>query len=230
MGIPKLTSFVDRYFVGWKRENITGRLVIDGFGLCYDLYSFDWCQGGQYPQFHDSIVEYFESLRLSRIEPIVVYDGVDYKQEKVKTTMRRRKEAVERTTNLISKPVLRGNIILPLLAIETFQYTLSGIHVKQIVVDGEADIIIAQLANFYACPVLSKDSDFYMYSLRGGFIPMDMFHWNCKPIVAEVYHVQAFIDQFELRHESVRLIIPAIAGNDFLPTIQFDNVAPTIIL
>ena len=225
MGIPKLTSFVDRHFVGWKREKITGHLVIDGFSLCYDLYSFDWRQGGQYPQFHDCIVEYFESLRLSKIEPIVVFDGVDYKQEKVKTTMRRRKEAVERTTDLMSRQAdVRGNMILPMLAIETFQHTLSSIHVRQIVVDGEADIIIVQLANFYACPVLSKDSDFYMYALNGGFIPMNMFHWNCKPIMAEVYHVQAFIDQFKLRHESVRLIIPAIAGNDFLPTIQF---APT---
>lgn len=225
MGIPKLTSFVDRHFVGWKREKITGWLVIDGFGLCYDLYSFDWCQGGQYPQFHDYIVEYFELLRSSKIEPIVVFDGVDYKQEKVKTTMRRRKEAVERITGLMSRQAHVGGNILPLLAFETFQYTLSSIHVKQVVVDGEADIIIVQLANFYACPVLSKDSDFYMYALKGGFIPMDMFHWKCKPIVANVYHVQAFIDQFELRHESVRLIIPAIAGNDFLPT-MFNNVAP----
>ena len=224
MGIPRLTSFIDRNFAGWKREKITGHLVIDGFGLCYYLYSFDWRHGGQYPQFHNCIVEFFESLRLSDIEPIVVYDGVDYRQEKVKTTMKRRKELVltihRHVRDSLSRQGDVGCEVLPMLAIEEFQYTLSNIHVKQVVVDGEADMVIAQVANYYACPVLSKDSDFYMYSLKGGFIPLDMFHWNCKPVVADVYYVQAFVDQFNLRHESVRLLIPAIAGNDFLPLIQ----------
>ena len=223
MGVPKLTSFIDRNFTRWKREKVTGHLVIDGFSLCYYLYSFDWSHGGQYPQFHDSIVEYFKNLSASKIEAIVVYDGIDYKQEKVKTTLKRRKEMIQtindRIAVLKSRQVDVVSNTLPLLAIEEFQFTLQNLLVKQVVVDGEADTSIAQLANYYNCPVLSKDSDFYVYALTGGFIHMDRFHWNSKPITADVYHVDAFSDQFNFRHTSVRLIIPAIAGNDFLPTI-----------
>ena len=224
MGIPKLTSFVNNYFAGWKREKITGYIVIDGFSLCHYLYSFDWSHGGQYPQFHTCVLEYFEALHVSNIDPIVVFDGIDYKQEKVKTTMRRRKEWIQSINEHIMDSRSRQRDVvhnlLPLLAIEEFQYTLSKLGIKQVVVDGEADTTIAQLANYYFCPVLSKDSDFYMYVLRGGFIHMDRFHWNSKPIEADVYHVNLFIDQFDFRHESIRLIIPAIAGNDFLPAIH----------
>ena len=224
MGIPKLTSFLEKNFTGWTSKNVTGCLVIDGFSLCYYLYSFDWSHGGQYPQFHNCVVKFFEALRLSKIEPIVVFDGIDYKQEKVMTTMKRRKEMIRTINEHVVHSRLRRldavNNILPLLTKEEFQYTLSSLLVKQVVVDGEADFIIAQLANYYSCPVLSKDSDFYMHTLKGGFIPMDRFHWNSTPIVAEVYHISRFMDQFEFRHESVRLIIPAISGNDFLPPIS----------
>ena len=235
MGIPKLTSFVEKNFTGWNlRENIAGYLVIDGFSLCYYLYkSFDWTYGGQYPQFHDCVVKFFDALRLSKIEPIVVFDGIDYKQEKVATTMKRRKEMIV----TINEHVMRSrprqintiNNILPLLAIEEFQNTLSSLHVRQVVVDGEADSIIAQLANHYLCPVLSKDSDFYIYTLKGGFIHMDKFYWKCTPIVADVYRISQFTDQFEFRHESIRLIIPAIVGNDFLPAIQSRRFVEGII-
>ena len=224
MGIPKLTSFLEKNFAGWTRENIVGCLVIDGFSLCYFLYSFDWSHGGQYPQFRDCVVKFFEALRLSKIEPVVVFDGIDYKQEKVVTTMKRRKGMILTINEHVVHSRFRRqdavNNLLPLLAIEEFQHTVSSLFVKQVVVDGEADIVIAQLANYYSCPVLSKDSDFYMYDLKGGFIPMDRFHWESTPIVADVYHISRFMDQFEFRHESVRLIIPAIAGNDFLPPIS----------
>lgn len=224
MGVQKLTTFLEKNFAGWTRENIAGFLVIDGFSLCYYLYSFDWSHGGQYPQFHNFVIEFFEALRLSKIDPIVVFDGIDYKQEKVATTMRRRKEMIvtinEHVVRSRSRRLGAVNKILPLLAKEEFQCTLSSLFVEQVVVDGEADAIIAQLANYYSCPVLSKDSDFYMYTLKGGFIPTDRFHWKTKPIVADVYHIGKLLDQFEFRHESVRLIIPAISGNDFLPPVS----------
>ena len=233
MGIPKLTSFIEKNFTRWTRETIAGCLVIDGFSLCYYLYSFDWSHGGQYPQFHDRVVEFFEALRLSKIEPIVVFDGIDYKQEKVVTTIKRRKEMIRTINERVMHSGLRRpgavNNILPLLAKEEFQYTLFSLHIKQVVVDGEADFVIAQLANYYSCPVLSKDSDFYVHNLKGGFIPMDRFHWNSTPIVADVYYVRGFLDQFKFQHESVRLIIPAISGNDFLPPISLQRFIGEIV-
>ena len=227
MGIPKLTTFIDRHFSRWKREKICGKLVIDGKSLCYHLYSFDWRYGGQYPQFHECILEHFKALSMSGIEAIVVYDGVDYKQEKVKTTMKRRKEMIQ-SIKLSAGSTPSACNVIPLLAIEEFQHTLHGLNVTQVVCDGEADLIIAKLANYYICPVLSKDSDFYMYALRGGFIHTNKLQWNRKPILADVYYVSAFVDQFKLQHESVRLIIPTFVGNDFLPPVSAPNAATDV--
>ena len=225
MGIPKLTRFIHDFFTGWKEGEITGYLVIDGCSLCYHLYTFDWIHGGQYTEYRDRIVEYFKALRSSAIKPIVVFDGTDYTGEKSETILNRYDSKIKKIcnqyNNRVPEPKLASTIqVLPFLAPVVFQETLSELCVECIMVDGEADKDIAQVANFYSCPVLSSDSDFYMFTLKGGFIHVDRFKWKAQPIRAEVYHVTAFMDQFNLAHESLRFIIPAIFGNDFLPSVD----------
>ena len=223
MGIPQLTTFINdrKNFSQWKKKVVERTwLVVDGKNLCHHLYkSLDWQYGGQYPQFHERVVGYFKQLKESNIKAIVVYDGIDYKEEKVETTMKRKQNIIIG----MSQAKKYATQVLPSLAFYEFQRTLSDpepdLGVEQVVVDGEADIVIAQLANYYKCPVLSKDSDFYMYALEGGFIPIDKFIWNKKVFVADVYDYRAFVKQFELQSENMRLIIPAIVGNDFLPEV-----------
>ena len=232
MGIPKLTSFIRNFFSGWKEERLEGHLVIDGCSLCYHLYTFDWIHGGQYKEYHDIISEYFRALQSSAIESIVVFDGIDYTGEKSETIQKRYDSKNEKVHNQFTDtsgsgvclPEVTSQVdsdgVLPLLASAVFYETLAELGVKCIRVDGEADKDIAQLANFYSCPVLSNDSDFFMFSLKGGFVHMDRFNWRAQPIIAEVYHVTALMDQFNLAHENLRFIIPAILGNDFLPAVN----------
>ena len=246
MGISKLTSFIHNFFSGWKEEKLGKYLVIDGCSLCYYLYTFDWINGGQYTEFYDSIVEFFHALQTSAVEPVVVIDGYAYPKEKSDTVHKRNDAKVQEicdqftadsTTSDSSistvaqsdpsvSPKTQGyptqTDVLPFLAPNVFQEVLCELNVTCIMVDGEADDEIAQLANFYSCPVLSNDSDFYMFPLNGGFIHLDMFDWRIQPLVAKVYHVDAFLEQFKLAHKSLRFIIPAIFGNDFLPSV-FDR-------
>lgn len=103
-----------------------------------------------------------------------------------------------------------------------FCEVLLELSVEFVVVDGEADKDIVQLANFHSCPVLSNDSDFYIYNLKGGFINMEKFSWESKPIKAEVYYMKAMVDQFKFAHDSLRFIIPAIFGNDFITSLTIE--------
>lgn len=220
MGIPRLTSFVDNSFTGWQREEITGNLVIDGYSLIYSLYSFDWSHGGQFPEYHSRVAHFFMSLGQSGVTPLVVLDGIDYREEKTSTTIRRRNDAIKtihkHTANTQNRNIEAVNDILPPLAVTVFRMVMTELKVKFVVVDGEGDMWIYQLANAYSCPVLSSDSDFLMFKLKSGYIPFNRFHWEASPVNAEVFYYRAFCEQFNFKDESVRLIIVAIAGNDFL--------------
>lgn len=224
MGIPRFTSFVDNTFTGWQREEITGNLVIDGYSMCYNLYSFDWSHGGQFPEYKDKVAHFFISMSQSGITPIVVMDGIDYKEEKVQTVLRRRCEAVKtihkHTANMQKRNIEAMDHVLPSLAISVFLLVMIDLKVKFIVADGEGDVWVYQLANMYSCPVLSSDSDFLMYKLKGGYIPFNRFHWEASPINAEVFYYRTFCEQFKFTDESLRLIIAAISGNDFLPAVD----------
>lgn len=225
MGIPRFTSFVDNTFTGWQREEITGNLIIDGYSMCYNLYSFDWSHGGQYPEYQGKVAQFFILMRQCGITPIVVLDGIDYKEEKTHTILRRRSEVIK-TIHKYTASIQKRNIeavvdhILPPLAFSVFITVMIDLKVKFIVADGEGDVCIYQLANAYSCPVLSADSDFLMYKLKGGYIPFNRFHWEASPINAEVFYYRAFCEQFKFKDESIRLIIAAIAGNDFLPGVD----------
>ena len=227
MGIPKLTSFVKDFYTGWKEEKLGKYVVIDGCSLCYFLYRFNWIKGGQYTDYYAAIVKFFGALRSSAVESIVVIDGYDYPEEKSNTVKKRNDTKARKvcnqfldsnTSSRVSVSLARTDV-LPPLAPNVFQEVLCELNVTCIMVDGEADEQIAQLANYYSCPVLSNDSDFYMFPLKGGFIQLSMLNWRAHPVTAKVYRMDAFLKQFKLGHKSLRFIIPAIFGNDFLPPV-----------
>ena len=237
MGIPRLTSFMRQHFTGWKEEVIKGCLVIDGDALSYHLYNdFDWLHGGEYLEYREHAIKFFRALQSSGIEPIVVFDGTDFTGRKFNTlverSLDRAKELISQFRHLTqcqqpssleptqSKPTQHGKVILPLHAKIVLSNVLSDLSIKYVVVDGDADEDVAKVANFHSCHVLSNDSDFYMYSLKGGFIRMNDFKWSTKPIRADVYYMKAMLNQFKLRDESLRFIIPAVLGNDFLSAIE----------
>ena len=93
---------------------------------------------------------------------------------------------------------------------------LYGLDIQFYVADAEADVAIARLANYYHCPVLSLDSDFFVFRLVGGFIHFERFYYYSSVVTADVYHRDQFADQLGLRDRSLFCVIPAIVGNDFM--------------
>lgn len=224
MGVHGLTSFIDAFFKDWERREVQGRIVVDGNSLCHKLYQADWTHGGQYPEYQNAVLQFFRTLQHADIFPVVVFDGVDYKQEKTKEIIRRRREWIKLIHSVLSGPKYgHKGLILPALAVMVFQQTLCELKVPIHVVDGDADAVIVQIANHYSCPVLSSDSDFFIFNVECGYIPMDRFHWNSTPVTAEVFNVRSFTLQFKFSDENLRFIIPAILGNDFLTPVDSSN-------
>ncbi len=221
-----MTTFVDDNFTNWRRqEAIRGHVVIDGSSLCHHLYfGADWMHGGQYPEFRANVLEYFTTLRRSGVHPLVVLDGIDHTGEKNQVILRRRKEwinYIHRTVgNMRARPRVAIGQIIPMLAIEVFKDALLEMSIPQYTVDGEADYTIVEIANFFSCPVVSRDSDFFLFNVIGGYIPLDRFHWQQNPVMADVFHRSLFMKQFCLNEQRLCYLIPAVAGNDLIPPYQ----------
>ena len=223
MGIPGLTTFMNNEFGGWEHQVLEGYLVIDGGSLYHCLYTFQWNHGGEYLQYSAAVLDMFKALLQANIRPVVVFDGVDCNRDKVDTTLKRRQESIKFIRENLTRSVPSRNV-LPLLAKEVFQLTLKEINVPFYVVDGEADSVIVEIANCYDCPVLGSDSDFFMFNVERGYIPIDRFHWKTQPVSCEVFHLSRFYERFAIKHADVRFAIPAIIGNDCLSSFFTDRL------
>ena len=213
MGIQGLTGFMYECFEQWKvvtlrdaTSHCEGKLIVDGHSLCWRV-SVDCSYGGQYLQFKESVKKMFFRLKQEGITPIVVLDGTDYKSQKLEMRLQRRRDRIGPIRRL-AKPVLQA------LSLEVFVTTVTDLGVPLCVADGDADETIAKLANHYSCPVLADDSDYFIFNLQAGYIPLDTLDFDTRPMKAKLYHINKFAEQFNL-HISLCYAIPAIFGNDF---------------
>ena len=81
------------------------------------------------------------------------------------------------------------------------------------VVEGEADNVIAGLADQHKCPVLSNDSDFFIFNLEHGFIQLK--HYERGEF--KIFEISCFMKQYNLREYQLCLLIPTLHGNDSIP-------------
>ena len=237
MGIHYLTAFVNKRFNHWKRSPVKGKLIIDGHSLSYTLleYCGDGLQneiyGGDYVSIVRKMDKFFNTLLEAGVNPLVVLDGIN-PDEKADTTARRRLGKLETVARLFpdddetfkkqptEKDRARPYLFLNAM-IDSVKRVLGDDHL--FVADGDADVDIACLAIHHQCPVLSSDSDFYIFPLLYGYIPYSKFHWrNAKSnvIYGEFYLYQQFCEHFGIRDPSLLTVIPAILGNDTITELK----------
>ena len=72
--------------------------------------------------------------------------------------------------------------------------------------------MIAGLANHHQCPVLSNDSDFYIFNLKNGFIQIKDCYSNRRSV--RVYNIRDFMVQYNLREYELCLLIPILHFNE----------------
>ena len=200
------------------------RLVIDGNSLCYKLFEknrHEWVMGGDYPGFHRTVTAFFDKVQKLGIHLHIILDGIDYKEEKTTTVRKRQEQKFEQIRFGRS-----AASVLPLLARLVFVDALQGADLLFYIADGEADAEIAAVANFYRCPVLADDSDFYIFNIIGGYIPLQHFFETLEDETDDVgvYNIPSMAHQFNLQDRDLRLLIPAILGNDFMMQVPCPNL------
>lgn len=195
------------------------KLVIDGCNLYYLLYfdeGLDQVHGGEYDDFENLLIKLVTALRHCGIEPYVVLDGgSDYSNKKFETLQQRGQDKIQKAYSG-SQGIEKGT--LPTLIKSVTKQVLSSLKVPFAQCYGEADLEIAALARDWRCPVLSGDSDFYIFENPAGFLPLNHFKWKTWKngfIRCKRYSTAAFCSFFQLQRPLLPLFA-ALAGNDYV--------------
>ena len=81
--------------------------------------------------------------------------------------------------------------------------------------NSEADSEIASLATAWKCAVLGNDSDFFIFDIEGGYIPLSFFGWKSSPLTVKIYHRSKLASRFRIRPQLLPLLA-SLAGNDYV--------------
>ena len=212
MGIPSLSGFINKRY-RWRQQLDVGRLshlVVDGCRVSHFLYrTLEWGLGGEYCEYGHKVREFFEKLkiRFGTENLTVVMDGCSFSPAK-------KKEGRIYSTHDTTENAKKGGS-------KSFMYAVFMDILRQLdwvtifVAEGEADHVIASLANHYQCPVLSDDSDFFIFNLKHGYIQLK--DCACDREEVKVYEINCFMNRYNLGNYELCLLIPSFRGNDFIP-------------
>ena len=194
---------------GWVRKSIQGPLVVDANQFCHQTCDFltnvKHPRSGSptnYAMFFEYVTKILHKFKRCGIEPYFIFDGVDKK----KLSSEYRKRAVSKNS-------------IPTLVYTVFYNALREMEVKMYVAVGEGDVTCAEVANFFKCPVLSYDSDFFLFDIAGGYIDLkaclseNIFDSDSATLKAEVYYRKKFVNHHFPRNNDSIFLYPAIIGN-----------------
>ncbi|XP_056154811.1 protein asteroid homolog 1 [Lampris incognitus] len=224
MGVQGLTTYVEgnrNFFQDVKFRD--SRLVIDGCSLYFRLYfshGLDQQHGGDYDAFFYLLSQFLSALAACSILPFVVLDGGMDPSDKKFSTLRQRLQSKIRDAESLSHG--RHGSLLPILTREVFTQILSEKGIPFVQCPAEADWEIACLARQWNCPVLSNDSDFYIFDLPGGYLPLSFFNWtnlNGKAphqyITARRYTTNQLCWLFGGMNRELLPLCAVLSGNDY---------------
>uniref|UniRef100_A0A3P9CKC2 Protein asteroid homolog 1 n=1 Tax=Maylandia zebra TaxID=106582 RepID=A0A3P9CKC2_9CICH len=237
MGVQGLTTFLDNHQKIYRDVQFgRSRLVIDGSNLYHRLYfesGLDQNHGGEYAAYESLIERFITALRTCEVDPYMVLDGgSDHTNKKLETVTKRAEQRIERAHRAAKDGGKED--IRPIMTKWVFRQTLTRLKVPVAQCFGEADREIAALADKWQCPVLSNDSDFYIFNLSAGLLPISYFQWqdvkgngSKSYIPCKRYYTSSFCIYFEIQPQLLPTFA-ALAGNDYvkLPKFIWSRFAP----
>ncbi|XP_070573958.1 single-strand DNA endonuclease ASTE1-like [Ptychodera flava] len=242
MGVRGLTTFVKN--PSYTHDGSTTLLrphqlsntpvVIDGKGLLQWLYfenDVDCKHGGDYREYETICTEFIEALHQRGVKPFILFDGASNPDDsKVDTLLGRCRERIQDSAKIIDgdpeSPKLR-----PPFTTAVFLKVLESKEVGYVFCDFEADSEIVALANIMGCPVIGNDSDFFVFDLTGGYIPLSSLRWKEArqlSIPCEKYSLDHFCQAYSMRREMVPLLA-ILLGNDYVSRETFDDLYHRVI-
>ncbi|GFR17867.1 protein asteroid homolog 1 [Trichonephila clavata] len=242
MGIRGLSTFFNNkpdLSKSYKLHDTS--VIIDGNNLIYLLYfsrKIDCVYGGDYYKYATAIKKYFSSYLECNIKPIIIFDGgYDPSDRKFETCLLRSKSRLTVTQRTAKLGKHSGNV-LPICAPEIFRNVLSEMGIPFAQCEFEADEQLVALANYYECPVLSNDSDFYIFDVHKGFIRLDSVGTSvletdidgtkCKYLDCVIYHIDKFLSYFPGLDRNILPLFGTLIGNDYINTQEFESFLESI--
>lgn len=227
MGVRGLTTYIERNKHKYlKKHNLRDcQLVIDGNSLCAQLYKYNSkCNdvfGGDYDKFAKCIETFFSMLKQCNVTPVVIFDG-GYEVKKIRTVNGRLQNKLKLIRNM--NPVCADSAtIFPLFLREAFKDTLVRLNIPFVRCDYEADLEIACVARQLGCPVLSYDSDFYIFDCL--YIPFTSMDFHVTRITdgqgskycicCNLYDIEIFLKQHRIQ-KPLLPIMATLLGNDYV--------------
>ena len=71
------------------------------------------------------------------------------------------------------------------------------------------------MAQSWNCPVLSDDSDYFIFDVKAGYIPLSFFDWKAGQLRASIFYRSKLASHFGIRAELIPLLA-SLAGNDYV--------------
>ncbi|XP_026479760.1 protein asteroid-like [Ctenocephalides felis] len=232
MGVRGLTTFIaknaDQYFEEFELHDCN--LVIDGNNLAAQLYKYvSRCNsgfGGDYDVYHKCVVKFFEMLNACNIRSFVLFDGA-YETRKKKTVYSRL-IAKQQAASILCPANQKLLQIFPLMMRDVFKNVLRDMGISFIQCDFEADDEISIVAREISCPVLSNDSDFYIYDVE--YIPFTSFDQKLTIsekgytyIFCKIYKIDNFLNYFGGLKKEMLPLLATLLGNDYINKSTFKN-------
>ena len=237
MGVKGLTTFVDdnQHLLSAVRLHDT-RVILDGNNIYHFIYYYFQLSlryGGDYEAYADRVRYFFRTFQACGIEPFVIFDGgIDTDEKKLETCMQRTRDRVRAACGLVLGK--RGRV-LPILAYETFRSVMSELNIQHAMCDYEADSEMAALAQEWECPVISNDSDFFIYDLKAGCIVLDYLNLQIKThkpndsdnktykyLSVQVYHLDKFLGEINSTDKRQAALLATLLGNDYVEADVFE--------
>ncbi|XP_076297928.1 protein asteroid-like isoform X1 [Lasioglossum baleicum] len=215
MGIRGLTSYINRCsrncLQDYELQNTY--LVIDGNNIYRQLYykymgtTSSLC-GGDYNVYEEVVINFFNNLLACKVIPLVLLDGGN-EISMIDTVLKRCRKRHDNMLALTQHRTMET--VQPLLLLHSFKQTLRKKNIRHVQCVFEADETIAAVAKILKCPVLSFDSDFYIYGTF--YVPFDTLSSNVvknsdnKNIIrCKLYHHMYLLNSFKgLNHRTLSL-------------------------
>lgn len=232
MGVRGLSTFIarnaDEYFTKYELHDTY--VVLDGYCIAHHLYKWhskcNDCFGGDYDKYAHTVYKFFALLQECNVTPLVIFDG-GYEDRKLKTVYDRMVQRI-RLGNSLNSVTEGGVKMFPLFVRELFKDIILRLKVKAAKCDFEGDQEIACVARALGCPVLSYDSDFYLFDVA--YIPFSTVEMQIsknkekiKFLPCKIYRIDKFLKSFGGLDKSNLPLLGVLLGNDYIKRSAFND-------
>lgn len=219
MGIRGLETYMrnsKKYGENHVLENTL--IIIDTSAFTHSLY--DECEnntsefGGDYDIIANAYADYIDKLLKYKITPIFVLDGA-YEIRKIENLEQRMKGRIMLYSKFLKSKYENKNekLLMPYLATDIIIDILNDKNIPHITCDFEADPEIVALAKVLKCPVVGRDSDYFVNKVS--YIPFYSIKYTENGFDCQIYKVQKLLNVYGL-HDNYLPLIFILLGNDYI--------------